>query len=64
MSDPKARKLKEVDTGGMKVEELVKKIQMNDPEVGRIWKSVGFGQEAYTKSVQDASPRTSAEVSA
>ena len=38
----------------MKVGELVKKIQMNDPKVGNIWKLVRFGQEKYKKPEQDA----------
>ena len=37
-----------------KLEELVKKIQTNDPQVGKVVKSVRFGQEEYTKLEEDA----------
>ena len=32
----------------------MKKIQMNDPKVGKVGKSVRFGQEEYTKTEEDA----------
>ena len=55
MGDPDAGKLmKNVKTGDMKVEELVKMIQMKDPKVGKVWRSVRFGQEEYTKPEQEA----------
>ena len=47
MGDPKVGKIGEVA-------KLVKKIQMNEPQVGKVWKSVKFGQEEYTKPEEDA----------
>ena len=38
----------------MKVGELVKKIHMNDPKFGKVWKSERFGQEECMKPEQDA----------
>ena len=47
------RKLvKKSERSDVKVEELVKQIQMHDPKVGEFWKSVRFGQEEYTKPEQ------------
>ena len=40
--------------GGMKVGELVKKIQMNEPTVGKVWRSGIFGQEECVKPEQGA----------
>ena len=62
MDDPEAGHLmKKVETGGMKVEELVKKIQVNDPKIGNVWKSVKIGQEEYKKPEQDAMPAGASE---
>ena len=48
MGGPQARtQMKTVEMGDRKVGELVKKIQMNDPEVGKARKLVRFGQETY-----------------
>ena len=45
MGRPHARKLmKNVETGDGRVGELVKTIQMNDPQVEKVWKLLGFGQ--------------------
>ena len=46
--------MKVVQTGGVKVGELVKKIQMNETKVGKVWRSVTVGQEEYLKPEQDA----------
>ena len=46
--------MKEVETGGMKVGELVREIQMNDPRVAKVSRSVIFGPEEYVKHEQDA----------
>ena len=46
--------IKKVKAGHVKVEELVKKIPMTDPKVGKVWKSARFVQEEYIKLEQDA----------
>ena len=52
---PHARKKKKKnETGDGRVGELVKKIQMNDPTVGKAWKLEGFGQERCKKPEQEA----------
>ena len=48
------KEMKKVETGGVKVGELVKKIHMNEPTVGKVWRSVGVSQEEYLKPEQDA----------
>ena len=55
MSGPQAEKLmKNIETGDMKVGELVKRIQMNETEVGKVWRSARFVQEECIKLEQDA----------
>ena len=58
MGDPKVgklvRRLRRSRRGGMKVGELVKKIHMNEPKFGKVWKSERFGQEECMKPEQDA----------
>ena len=39
--------VKKVETCGVKVGELVKKIQMNEPKAGKVWRSVTVGQQEY-----------------
>ena len=46
--------MKKVETGGMKVGEVVKKIWMNDLRVRKVWRSVRFGPKEYVKLEQDA----------
>ena len=46
--------MKKVETGGMKVGDLAKKIEMNEPEVEKFGRSVRFGQEECMKPEQDA----------
>ena len=41
-------------TGDRKVEEWVKRIQMNDPKVEKVWRSVSVGREKHKKPEQDA----------
>ena len=38
----KRKLMKHVETGDLSIEELVKKIHMNDPKVGEVGKSVRF----------------------
>ena len=44
--------MRKVETGDMKVEELVRRIQMNDPKFGKVWRSIRFGQEECMKLEQ------------
>ena len=46
--------MKKIQTDGMKVGELVKKIQMNDSRVRRVGRSARFGQEECLKRDHDA----------
>ena len=36
--------MKKVETGGMKSEELLKRMQMNEPKIGKVGRSARFGQ--------------------
>ena len=46
--------LKKVETGGMKVGELVRKIQTNGSKVGKVGRSARCDQEECMKIEQDA----------
>ena len=46
--------MKKIETGDMKVGELVKKIQANESKVGKVWRSARCGQEECMKLEQDA----------
>ena len=46
--------MKKVETGGVKVGELVKHFQMNEPQGGKLGRSVRVGQEEYLKPEQYA----------
>ena len=46
--------MKKDETAGVKVGELVEKIQMNGRKVGKVGKSLRVGQEEYLKPEQDA----------
>ena len=55
MSGPQAEKLmKQIQTGGMKVGEVVKKICMSESKVGKVRRSARFNQEECMKHEQGA----------
>ena len=62
MCNPTAGKLMKVETGHGEFAELVKKIQMKDPKVGKVSKSVRFGQEECRNLVQETVLAGAAEV--
>ena len=44
--------MRKVETGGMQVGESVRKIQVHEPKVGKVGRSVGFGQEPGQDAMQ------------